>query len=571
MWVEGYSSPTRLLRLPLIMTFFTALTNLATARVVTPLEIEVTIPPVFEVEPPRGELLFTVNHDPMLTSDPVTIPCKADGLPHPTYSWLKDGSPLEVHTANIDDDEEHRLEMAEGEGSLTFNDPRPEDEGIYQCVAENKVGKAFSEIVSLRRAVMGNFLKSEPRVVTATLGQPLSLHCEPPEGYPRPSLHWVLQTSDGGLRSLDSERLTVDEEGTLWFSYITHEDASEDALYACAASSATSGKQMFMVEGEEGEVAFIEEPPTSVPADDYYDVNYEDDLEVTAINLPTEYRMGNWVYLNVSLEAEATTIEEEVAPTTQFVSEEDETVLKGDDVKLYCIFGGNPVPQITWWKESRSDVSEEDLSPLVEQYGKVLHLQDLEEEDMGTYFCSASNEVGDGDKVHEFNVNVEAAPEFVLAPVTMNLPEGDTAIFTCEAEGDPEPIISWYKDGKLLESHENDLEFRELSLDDKAAIACNASNTHGYVYKSVYLNVLSPDDPIKTAREPIALEPKNGLNCRPFILLTYILNDAHNPQVYWYYQMIAQLPTVREKSNYDQSNSKQLVRTLDFVDPGLFR
>lgn len=51
--------------------------------------------------------------------------------------------------------------------------------------------------------------------------------------------HVLFQNSDGGLRSLDSERITVDEEGTLWFSYVTREDASGDALYACAASSAT--------------------------------------------------------------------------------------------------------------------------------------------------------------------------------------------------------------------------------------------------------------------------------------------------------------------------------------------
>ena len=50
-----------------------------------------------------------------------------------------------------------------------------------------------SDIVELRRAIIGNFRKADPKVITAVLGQPLSLKCQPPEGYPVPSLHWVLQ------------------------------------------------------------------------------------------------------------------------------------------------------------------------------------------------------------------------------------------------------------------------------------------------------------------------------------------------------------------------------------------
>nr|XP_053657140.1 neuroglian-like isoform X3 [Cherax quadricarinatus] len=105
-----------------------------------------------------------------------------------------------------------------------------------------------------------------------------------------------IKTSDGGLRSLNSPRLTVDEEGTLWFSYVTPEDASEDALYACAASSATR----------------------------------------------TEYRMGNWVYLNVSYPGDdkSTLPESNLPPVKQYVSDHEVTALQGDEVKLYCIFGG---------------------------------------------------------------------------------------------------------------------------------------------------------------------------------------------------------------------------------------
>lgn len=50
----------------------------------------------------------------------------------------------------------------------------------------------------------------------------------------------------------------------------------------------------------------------------------------------TEYRVGNRFYLNISNEEPTTSL----APEEQFVSHHELTVLKGHDVRLYCIFGG---------------------------------------------------------------------------------------------------------------------------------------------------------------------------------------------------------------------------------------
>ena len=68
--------------------------------------------------------------------------------------------------------------------------------GTYQCLAENEVGVAYSDVVSVRRAVMAYVPKQEPRVVTATLGRPLRLDCDAPAGHPAPSVQWFLQVSE---------------------------------------------------------------------------------------------------------------------------------------------------------------------------------------------------------------------------------------------------------------------------------------------------------------------------------------------------------------------------------------
>ncbi|XP_071547081.1 uncharacterized protein [Panulirus ornatus] len=517
---------------------------LATAAA-APLDLEVTIPPLLETQPPKGEVLYTVTHDPDQLPEPFTLPCRAEALPLPSYSWLKDG---EVFDLEEEEEGTGRVEMIDGEGTLVFHDPRPEDQGSYQCVAENPVGIAYSEITWVRRAVMGNFPKTEPRVVTATLGQSLSLPCTPPEGYPDPSLHWVLQTSDGGLRSLDSPRLTVDEEGTLWFSYVIPEDASEDALYACAASSATSDRQMFLVEDEEGQLTMVEEEPASSP--------------VTSISLPTEYRMGNWVYLNVSYPGDVVTSMPETAtePTLQHASAREIIALEGDDVKLFCIFGGYPVPEVRWWRESRADVESDQL----DHHGKVLVLEDLTEADMGSYYCQASNEAGESE-TQQFTIYVEAAPEFVVEPEVVNLPAGEVAVFNCEASGDPEPTITWLQNGEALDTHETTVVFDALNFNMKAVIACNASNQHGYVYKSVYLNVLSlPPDWVTKPEDMDVLEGEAAtLTCEAY--------GSPDPNMTWAKMEGEEKLLLHDQDDrYDLDDNKLIIKSVDATTDGQY-
>ena len=44
-------------------------------------------------------------------------------------------------------------------------------------------------------------------------------------------------------------------------------------------------------------------------------------------------------------------------------------------------------------------------------------------------------------------LSIIVAPHFVLRPVDMTVPVGNTATFQCDAMGVPTPLISWYKSG----------------------------------------------------------------------------------------------------------------------------
>lgn len=91
-----------------------------------------------------------------------------------------------------------------------------------------------------------------------------------------------------------------------------------------------------------------------------------------------------------------------------------------------------------------------------------------------------------------------AAPFFIEEPQFQNLAEGETAVIQCKAGGTPEPMIQWVHNGKPIEQAEynprrqvsaNAIVITDLVKKDTGNYGCNATNSNGYVYKDVYINV----------------------------------------------------------------------------------
>lgn len=92
-----------------------------------------------------------------------------------------------------------------------------------------------------------------------------------------------------------------------------------------------------------------------------------------------------------------------------------------------------------------------------------------------------------------------AVPYFTEEPQIRTAAEGETVEFNCEASGVPEPEIKWIHNGKpIAESppntrrrvYKNKIVIENLNKKDTGNYGCNATNSLGYVYKDVYINVL---------------------------------------------------------------------------------
>lgn len=296
----------------------------------------------------------------------------------------------------------------------------------------------------------------------------------------------MIQTFDGGIKSINNSRMTLDPEGNLWFSNVTRGDASDDYYYACSAASV----------------------------------------------FRNEYKLGNRVLLDVQQTGISPT-QNRHQPERQYVSRKNERALRGRKIELYCIYGGTPLPQIVWTKDGAPIHWSERVTQ--GNYGKSLIIKKVTSEDAGSYVCEASNGVGSADS-YSIKLEILAIPYFVEQPEIKNAAEEETVEFRCTAAGVPEPTIKWIYNGKpIAEAPSNDrrvvktnsIMIKNLNKKDTGNYGCNATNSIGYVYKDFYLNVLAMPPEIEVA--PGEQETVDRRNVK----LTCTVFGAPKPEIKW--------------------------------------
>lgn len=353
-------------------------------------------------------------------------------------------------------------------------------------MARNEWGIASSNSVFVRKAELNSFKDQTPRVDDVNEGDPHKLTCQPPDGWPKPNVYWLIQDPNGNIKSINNSRITLDPEGNLWFSNVTKRDASDDFYYVCAATSV----------------------------------------------FRNEYKIGNRLELRVhSTGASANSNKRE--PVRQYVSRKNEVAYRGKRIELFCIFGGTPLPFTTWSKNGQRIFLNSRITE--GNYGKSLLIKNVQEEDEGTYTCEVTNGVGSAQS-YSINLDVLSVPYFTEEPEIQEAAEAETVTFKCEAVGKPEPQIKWVFNGKPIEEAPfnprrkqvgNTIIIKDLVKNDTGNYGCNATNSIGYVYKDVYVNVLALPPTIRTP--PINESTVDGKTIR---LLCDVFG-APKPAVKW--------------------------------------
>ncbi|XP_022781606.1 fibroblast growth factor receptor-like 1, partial [Stylophora pistillata] len=207
-------------------------------------------------------------------------------------------------------------------------------------------------------------------------------------------------------------------------------------------------------------------------------------------------------------------------------------VTSGKDVKLICQIrtsGQNPKPRYYWLKDNQtitpSDHPRMRLKPL-----KYLKIKKAEKEDAGFYTCVAVNDCGENSYTMQLFVRsptmdpnkntTGVAPIFTVRQYKrkrnlLAVPVGNSVKLDCSADGNPRPIVKWYKDGKLFKERKGGskvylsawttvLSLKDLVPSDTGSYRCNVSNSYGWINHTYKVDVHE-----RARAEPVILPMEN--------------------------------------------------------------
>uniref|UniRef100_A0A8C8MFA8 Immunoglobulin superfamily DCC subclass member 3 n=1 Tax=Oncorhynchus tshawytscha TaxID=74940 RepID=A0A8C8MFA8_ONCTS len=161
---------------------------------------------------------------------------------------------------------------------------------------------------------------------------------------------------------------------------------------------------------------------------------------------------------------------------------------------LECIATGNPRPIVSWSRLDGRSIGVEGIQVL--GTGNLM-ISDVSLQHSGVYVCAANRPGTRMRRTALGRLVVQAPPEFMQWPQSVSKPAGGSAVFTCVAQGVPEPHLIWLKNGKILMPGDNvkltnnnsTLAVTRITSEDEAIYQCIAENMAGTNQASARLAV----------------------------------------------------------------------------------
>ena len=150
--------------------------------------------------------------------------------------------------------------------------------------------------------------------------------------------------------------------------------------------------------------------------------------------------------------------------------------IEGSDVTLpTCHVTGYPTPLVTWNKAFGQLPRGR-----VESNSSVLTLLDVRRSDSDNYVCTATNILGR--VVQRTLLVVVSPPQFTVKPPSKIMESiGANLTLNCSATGDPQPVISWKRQGSQLpvgrsQQIDGALVIRDVQKEDAGNYTCVATS-----------------------------------------------------------------------------------------------
>ncbi|XP_047673954.1 hemicentin-1 isoform X2 [Tachysurus fulvidraco] len=497
-------------------------------------DLQVYVPPSITEGPTN--VTVTVNIQ-------TTLSCEATGIPKPTVTWTKDAQPLNT-------DQNQNMYRQLSSGTLVIIAPTVHDSALYECVVSNEAGQA-SRAIRLTVHVPPS-IADEVTELLVSRQSPLMISCTA-SGFPAPVLQW---SKDGMLLAKDGEGYKILPSGAL---EIAAAELSHTGRYSCVAKNAAGSAHRHVQ-------VIVQEPPVIQAHPLTLDVILNNQVTLPCRALGTPRPTITWqkeginivttgsdftVLPNGGLQISQAKVEDsgtymcvaqnpagtalgktklrvQVPPVITSNTKSYAVAVDGS-VTLQCQTEGYPTPLVSWYKDGKP--LSESVRHRVLSSGS-LHLVFAQPGDTGLYTCTAANVAGS--LRLEMSVTVLIPPTIRRSEPELWVVENNRAMLSCAAEGVPQPVLSWEKEGIALTDQteafsiltSGELVLENAQPEDAGSYTCVATNIVGQDSQTVELSVYTHPAFTETLED-------TALNKGDRLLLTCGATGIPMPKVSW--------------------------------------
>ncbi|CAF0818885.1 unnamed protein product [Didymodactylos carnosus] len=526
---------------------------------------------VTTVDEPRIKPSKTSIKTDLRVHDTLIMEYVVDGRPRPECVWMKDGKEVKPNAkTQITYDEKTNI------CRLMVTDVTEVDQGTYNLVAKNKLGKVETEPVKIN-VTAPLVLKSKlPDTLDGVVGENITLTVEC-DGVPQPKVQWFfkgeplksspkhkIETKDGNkVNTLTISKLDVSDIGQ--YSVVL-DNGIEKVTSQSTLNVHTKPKLESKLEPNMtfnvGETATIQ---MKVSGENNHVSWYKDSIEIkvnqrlhiveenglytlTIDNLKPEDK-GNYT-LKVqnkggNLECNTNVNVKEVKP--QLLADLNDSPAAnsakvGEEFFLEIKAGGKPRPQVQWLfngQEIHTSMTERiEIIETEETYRLVFRSFDARF--AGEYQAIIQN--GGGIiKTKKIRVTAQQAPQFTQAlPQFITVKTGEKLTIEVRATGHPTPKVSWLRDGKALSMKDgyeikvdqttgfSSLIISNSTMKHSGVYECKIENQYGTHTATITIDVLPPTI---TQQKLQDFEISRGQE----VTITVTANGSPLPSCVWYH------------------------------------
>jgi protein sidekick len=445
-----------------------------------------------------------IEQQPIFTSQPVDVgplfsgtrgilQCTASGTPQVQYRWLKNGASLTNRSTS------------NGGVYLISQADRYKDCGLYQCIAENKLGSVLSNKAQLTVAYMDQLKAQYPVEIRVRYGRAAIIRLPKMfDAYPAPTIEWFA----GGALIEPNAKFAITKDYNL---VVLKCDKADEKSYYVEVSSIHTGTK---IRSREIRLYII---------DSY---NFDEDASsssnmFSSFNSQDDYAAAAATSQDNGLSSDGTSGGN---PDLEFIVKPVDTIAKLNDnlVKFDCIVNSRKYAldqlEISWYKDQQL------IDFIKTKYhlsSRSLEIISVTDQDVGVYMCSARYNINPMTSSSSFfgssssnvnsnyvSINASAKLEVYIKPTFKNQPEslietdfGKTVQLKCDGIAYPPANITWYKNAQLIDFDKqiniqsNDsgtkLIINNISVKDQAIYQCFLSNEAGHISASTLIKIIS--------------------------------------------------------------------------------